>query len=149
MLHLIKHIIGLAVDKIVALLTNDGHVADITEEAARRLAERLTDRDLTKKVASQMNASEVAEHIDVDDVAGQIDLYDIASNIDVSEVAQNIDLDELAGRVVDLLPERKDASPAQETAVDVSDPSLVERLLERAVEKLLERAEEAAKNGEL
>lgn len=149
MIHLIKHVINLAVTRIVELLANDGGMDQITDSAAARVAERISDRDLIKKVAAQIGGSEVAEHIDVEEVAGHVDLYDIASNIDVDELARNIDLNELADRVVDLLPERPAASPAPEPEVPVSDPSLIERLLEKAVDKLLLRAEEAARNGEV
>ena len=127
MTHLIKHVILKAADKV---------------------AERISDRDLVRKIAEMVSAAEVAEHIDVETVAGHVDVYDIASNIDVDEIARNIDLSDLADRVVDLLPERP-ASPAPEPEVPVSDPSLIERLLEKAADKLLLRAEEAVRDGEV
>jgi hypothetical protein len=43
---------------------------------------------------------------------------------------------------------KPEPSPAP-SELSVSDPGLVERLLEKAVDTLLERAEAAARNGEL
>lgn len=124
-------------------------IKKVISQAADKVAERISDRDLVKRIADMVPIAEVAEHFDTEEIAGHVDLYDIASNIEMDELARNIDLNELADRVVDLLPERPAASPAPEPEIPVSDPSLIERLLEKAVDKLLLRAEEAARNGEV
>jgi hypothetical protein len=148
MLNFINVIIRRTVERILEMFDENGKTEEIVDNAAQRVAERISDKDLVRKVAERIGGAEVAEHIDVETVAGHVDVYDIASNIDVDEIARNIDLNDLADRVVDLLPERP-ASPAPEPEVPVSDPSLIERLLEKAVDRLLERAEEAARNGQL
>jgi len=127
MINLIKHVITKAADKV---------------------AERISDRDLVRKIAEMMSAGEIAEHFDAEDIASHVDVYDIVNNIDMDEVASRIDLHDLAEHVERLLP-AKEATPAQEVEVPVSDPSLIDRLLERAATKLLERAEEAVENGEV
>ena len=127
MIHLIKHVITKAVDKIT---------------------ESIPESDLIRKVADYIGARDVAEHVDIEEIASNIDVYDVVSNIDLADLAGHLDLSELAEHVERLLP-AKETSPAAEPSIPVSDPSLVERLLEKAVDKLLERAEEAVREEEV
>ena len=123
-------------------------IKKVITRAADTVAERISDRDLIKKLAELISTAEIAEHIDAEEVAGHVDVYDVVNNIDMADLAGHLDLHELAEHVERRLPSRE-TSPAPEVEVPVSDPSLVERLLEKAVDKLLERAEEAARNEEV
>lgn len=123
-------------------------IKKVITRAADKVAERISDRDLIKKVAELIDVREVAEHFDAEEIAGNIDVYEVVNNIDMADLAGHLDLHELAEHVERRLPV-KETSPAPEDEVPVSDPSLIERLLERAVDKLLQRAEDAARNEEV
>ena len=71
--------------------------------------------------------------VDMDDLARSIDYADLAGRLDLAAVAKQV--------------AEQSESPAPEAGL--SDPSLVERLLDRAVTKLLQMAEEAAANEEV
>ena len=155
MLTLINLIIKRAVDRIIEMLTDMNKEQEIIDEATTRLLDRVPERDLFRKVAERISASDIAEEFDVEEIAGHIDaesvaqnvdVYDIVNNIDMSDVAGHIDMDELADKVATRV-KVEEVSPAP--SADVSDPSLIERLLDKAVDKLLAAAEEAAKNGEV
>jgi hypothetical protein len=139
-MYLINVLIRRTVDRLIEIFEDSNRTQDIVDDAAQRLSERISDKDLVAKVADRIGAEEVAGHIDAEEVADHIDVYDVVNNIDVSDVASHIDMHELAEHVARHMPEPE---------VPVSDPSLIERLLDKAVEKLLEQAEEAAKNGHL
>jgi hypothetical protein len=140
MLYLINVLIRRTVDRLIELFEDSNRTRDIVDDTVQRLSERVSDKDLVCQVADRIGAREVAQHIDVEEVAGNIDVYDVVNNLDVSDVASHIDMHELAEHVARHMPEPE---------VPVSDPSLMERLLDKAVEKLLEQAEEAAKSGHL
>jgi hypothetical protein len=145
MLYLINVLVRRTVDRLIEIFETSNRTQDIVDDAAQRVAERISDRDLVAKVADRIGGEEVAGHIDVEEVAGHLDIYDVVNNIDMADVASHIDMNELAEHVARNMPEPSPA-PAE---VPVSDPSLIERLLDKAVQALLERAEEAARKGEL
>ena len=173
MLKLINLIIKRTVDRIMDVFNSSHKLDDVMEDAATRITNRITDGDVLRKLAENLSESEIAEQIDLSelaqnielsDLAGEIDVGDIAERIEVSDIAASIDMDDLARSIdydklagrMDLAEVTKQAaamvaerseSPAPEAGL--SDPSLVERLLDRAVTKLLEMAEEAVANEEV
>ena len=147
MIHLINLIIKRTIDRIMELFETGNKMEGVLEGAADKVAKRIEDKDLIRRVADYIGAREVAEEIDLEEVAGNIDVNDVAMNINLDEVARAIDIQELAEHVERLIP-APEVSPAL-TELLVSDPTLIERLLEKAVDKLLQRAEEAAKDEEV
>ena len=156
MINLINSLIQRAVDRILQTFTETERMEEVIDHAAQRLAGRFNNREVIVKladhygaaaIASEIGVEEVARNLDMQDIASEIDVYDIVNNLDIEEVASHIDMRELAGRVAELMP-KEEVSPAP-AEVPVSDPSLIERLLEKAVETLLEQAEEAARNGKV
>lgn len=148
MTNLIKRIIDMTVGRLYAMIVADSKlVGQVLEDAGSRVAERISDNSLVRKVVAELDTSELAQNLDMEEIAGHIDVYDIVNNMDMSNVAEHIDMNELADLVERRMPERA-VSPAP-VDPEVSGTDLIERLLEKAVTKLLDRAEEAVKNGEV
>ena len=173
MYNLINLLIKRTVDRIMSVFESTNKMDDVMEDAAARLTTRITDNEVLRKLSANMSEEDIASHIDLQDLANYVDMSDLAGNIDaadiaaevdlddvvthmdMAEIATNLDYDKLAG-ALDLdsvaakaaqIVQEKSESPALE--VDLSDSSLPERLLGRAVQQLLEMAEQAAKNEEV
>jgi hypothetical protein len=173
MYNLINLLIKRTVDRIMSVFESTNKIDDVMEDAASRITTRITDNDVLRKLSANLSEEDIASHIDLQDLANYIDIRDLAGNIDaadiaaevdlddvvthmdMAEIATNLDYDKLAGALdLDSVAAkaaqivREDAvSPALEDGL--SDSSLPERLLERAVQKLLDMAEQAAKNEEV
>ena len=169
MLKLINLLIKRTVDRIMDVFNASHKLDDVMEDAATRITNRITDGDVLRKLAENLSESEIAEQIDLSELAqniemselaGEIDVHDIVQQIEVADIAACVDMDDLARSIdyadlagrLDLAAVAKQVaeqseSPAPEAGL--SDPSLVERLLDRAVTKLLQMAEEAAANEEV
>jgi hypothetical protein len=173
MYNLINVLIKRTVDRIMTVFESTNKMDDVMEDAAARITTRITDKDVLRKLSEEMSGEDIAQHIDLQDLANYIDLSDLAGNINASDIASEVDLDDVVNhmdmaevasnldyaRLADKLDldsvaakaaqivRENSVSPALED--ELSDSSLPERLLERAVQKLLEMAEQAAKNEEV
>jgi len=145
-----KNLIKLVFKKAVRIIVdnfNDQYPDDIVLDKVVQRVARATEDDA-------YFARRVAEYVDLDALAGHVD-------VDWDAVSEKVDLAELAvktgesihesvvAEILERLPDPlKALIDAKEPVLDVEDnPTLVERVVQRAAEMLLASAENAAAEG--
>jgi hypothetical protein len=146
MTEIIKLVFKRAV-RIIVENFNDRYPDDIVLDKVVQRVARATEDDsyFARRVAENVDLDSLAGHIDVDweGVAGKIEMEELAPY--VAERLKEVVIEDILERLPDPL---KALIDAKEPVLDVEDnPTLVERVVQRAAEMLLASAENAAAEG--